>query len=376
MGISVGIRGAGVAGLSLAVRLARVEPRLDITLFDTRPRLPNPRRTFCFFRRPGESSLVPPECSWSRVSFESPHGYRSVECADTPYVMVNGDAFFDAALAIIQERDVHIEWGCSRVDVSEGILRVNGEPRSFDIVVDAAFSGGAAQALLWQSFGGLWVTTDDDLFDPSEARLMEFISSTRESPVSFMYVLPTSRRDALVEHTTFSVIPQPFTWHREFCERWLAERTRGAYRVKAEEHGAIPMGLTNKSPRKSPISIGTCGGAVRPSTGYAFQAIQDQAESLARRVEEAIARGVSPAELRSDEPIRPVWTRVADNLFLRALLGAPEEGNEVLSRLVHRSPADKLVAFLAGHASFGEAMSVVTRVPWWTMTRGICASFR
>lgn len=376
MTISVGIRGAGVAGLSLAVRLARLEPRLTISLFDTRSRLPHPRRTLCFFRRPGEALLVSPRYSWSRVAFTSSQGTRSVECSDTPYVLVDGDSFFDAALTRLQERDVHIEWGCSSVEIVDGALRVNSKPQFFDIVVDAAFTERGVKALLWQSFGGLWVTADEDLFDPSEARLMDFGGSTRESPVSFMYVLPTSRRAALVEHTTFSLSPQPFGWHKEFCERWLHERVRSSYRVHGEEHGAIPMGLRNNSQQPSTLAIGTCGGAVRPSTGYAFQAIQDQADSLAYRIEEMVSSGRSLSSVRRKKSIRPLWIRAADNLFLRALIGAPERGNDVLSRLVQRSPADNLVAFLAGNATFGQALSVMTQVPWWTMTRGICASFR
>ncbi len=47
--LTIGIRGAGLSGLSVARELITREPNAKITLFDTRPRLPHLSRTFCFF---------------------------------------------------------------------------------------------------------------------------------------------------------------------------------------------------------------------------------------------------------------------------------------------------------------------------------------
>jgi lycopene beta-cyclase len=55
---------------------------------------------------------------------------------------------------------------------------------------------------LLQHFRGWRVRTAQDRFDPSVAGLMDFRPPQPRGGVAFGYVLPTSRREALVEYTS------------------------------------------------------------------------------------------------------------------------------------------------------------------------------
>jgi lycopene beta-cyclase len=206
-------------------------------------------------------------------------------------------------------------------------------------------------------------------FNPNEATLMELGPSEAHAPISFMYILPTSTRTALVEHTSFSMRPQEEGVHLSECHRWLSRNGFGGALVEEAEWGAIPMGLQPSRRRLGELRVGSIGGAVRAATGYAFLSIHQQAEVLAERVCGCLAAGGSNS-VRGWHPI-PLWMRFTDRLFLRSLAGAPQQGSLILERLLKKAPEEELVAFLGGSATLVQALSVVRCVPKGRMLRSL-----
>jgi len=362
---SIGIRGAGVSGLSVARELLKRDSSLAVTIFDTRARLPHPERTFSFFRFPGDCVPVSPEHSWPSVQFRGAAFDRKIDVSGSPYVMVSGERFFSESLALLEEAGVKFIWSCPEVLLSERSISTEATGVvNFDVVIDAAFSTREAHATLWQSFAGLWVSTEVTTFDPSTAILMDLGRSSPQSPVSFMYVLPTSPTSALVEHTTFSIAPQERDWHLAQCREWLATNTRGRYEVTAREHGLIPMGLASQ-PRSSKFQIGSRAGAVRPATGYAFVSIQEQAIELSHRVLD-----FSGKNNRARSP-HPWWMVLGDSVFMRSLVCSPERGAALLGGLLAKASPDLLVRFLSGKVRLAQALRVWWCVPKWEMLRAL-----
>ncbi|MFW5776659.1 MAG: lycopene cyclase family protein, partial [Spirochaetota bacterium] len=88
--------------------------------------------------------------------------------------------------------------------------------------------------------------------------------------------------------------------------------------VLREEAGALPMEVGYRTaPVPGVTHLGLAGGAARPSTGYAFQRIQAQAE----RVVESLLRDDAV-----DTPRDTRFTQFMDRVFLRVLATAPERG--------------------------------------------------
>lgn len=359
---SVGIRGAGLAGMSLAQAIRNLDPTIAISVFDIRDRLAHPSRTFCFFDSEQARGVIVPRHAWSRVAVRGPGFIREISVADTPYTMIRGNDYFEQTLTALEQAGVAFGWGCLSVEMeSTTSLVVNGERKVFDVVVDAAFRVEDAQSVLWQSFAGEWITADQDIFDPGCAVLMDLGESSHESPVSFVYVLPTSTRMALVEHTTFSTRPLPREMHVASCDVWLEKNIGCGISRGPREYGCIPMGLKTSTTSEH-LSIGSISGAVRPATGYAFQTIQQQAVALAERI-------VKRAD-RHERPF-PSWLSFGDLLFLKALERSPHRGSALMGSLLTRAPSKDLIAFLSGRVTFGQAFRVWSSVSKMAMIRAL-----
>jgi len=358
---TIGIRGAGLSGMSVARELLKADPNLNITLFDRRTRLPHPERTFCFFK---ESKTPPLPCrsfNWQTVMFRGASFERRIDVSSSPYTMIRGDDFFEQTLSNLESSGACFRWGCGEVSLDDSSIKADGEVFSFDRVIDAAFEATQSRSIMWQSFAGVWVTTDSELFDPSTATLMDLQESSPEAPVSFLYVLPISKHRALLEHTTFSPTPLSKEYHLERCSMWLKKHAHGQVSLGETEHGLIPMGL-HASRSHLEMVVGSTAGMVRPATGYAFLATQEHARQIAHHILNRAPR--APRAY-------PWWLTAADVVFLRALLAAPEHGEYLMERLLSRSKDKALISFLAGSATFKEALSVWLSIPKSTMLRSL-----
>ena len=343
-----------MSGLSLAREILRASPNSSVHLFDRRPRRPHPQRTFCFFSPLEDSLPVEPYKKWNNVRFRGREFDRSIATDAAPYALVRGEDFFKITLQELEERGAQFSWECEHTNVQDNAIVTDAGVYEFDKVVDASFEVSKARSLLWQSFGGLWIQTQEDSFDPSTALLMDLLPSSESSPVVFVYV-----------HTTFSCRQMPSEWHFSACEEWIRSHVRGEYAVIGREAGVIPMGLERPGASET-IVIGSAGGAIRASTGYAFLNIQRQARELAR----ALVQGGGGDVPRSHEGL-PGWYATADALFLKALAKAPLKGSLLMGRLLDKAPAQPLIRFLAGDANIVEALRVMSSVPKMMMMRAL-----
>ena len=118
---------------------------------------------------------------------------------------------------------------------------------------------------------------ESDHFDPQLVDLMDF-RLEQAGEVRFVYILPFSRRRALVEFTVFAAkrisADECETLLRDYIARQLCLPD---FRIIKVESGAIPMTLSPQSsfsPAHGGSVIDVIGGAagmVKPSTGYSFQ---------------------------------------------------------------------------------------------------------
>jgi lycopene beta-cyclase len=367
--ISVGIRGAGLAGLSFAEALLAHVPGVSISIFDVRPRLPHPPRTFCFFRDIHSDNALPLTHEWSRVSFAGPNFRRTIPCPQTPYALVRGEDIFSKLLTGLEEAQVSFMWECGAVEASPRTITADGITKRFDLVVDAAFIPTENTATLWQSFAGLWVRAEQPIFDPDTALLMDLDVGELNASVRFVYLLATSPTTALIEHTVFARQPLSRDEHISECHTWAMRQEYTDLTISDTEYGRIPMGLVRQSASAALPRIGTAGGAVRASTGYAFQTTLRQVDQLALLIAAALQKGENLPTLTS--PPLPLWMRMADRLFIKALANAPRKGQLIMNELLRTAPEGELLSFLAGTASLPEAVRVMKCVPKYTMLKAL-----
>ncbi|MCQ6555783.1 lycopene cyclase family protein [Streptomyces sp. C10-9-1] len=373
----IAVVGAGAAGLSLAWRLLDPPPGVrapDVVLVDAPPGpLRPPERTWCFWEpEHGEYDRLL-TAGWRRLRVRDGEGggaahdlgslrykmLRSGDFADGLRPRLAGLARIEAVVEGVRDRPDGAEVLCRTADGSTLTLRARWVYDSRPPAV-----APAARVSLLQHFRGWFVRTERPVFDTGTVELMDFRTPQPGHGLSFGYVLPTGRREALVEYTEFGRAPLSGPGYdralRHYTERVLR---LGAFRVTATEQGAIPM-TDGRHPRRHGrhvFPIGAAGGAVRPSSGYAFAAIQRQTRAVAR----ALHRGGRP----EPPPAYPARSLAMDALLLHGLDSGRIAGPEFFTRLFDTVPADRLLRFLDGQAGWAEEIAVGLRTPVRAMLR-------
>ena len=357
----VAILGGGCAGLSLAVRLAT--SGLRVTVIE--PRLGyEDDRVWSFFRTRPDPFAACVRASWSKWHVSSAGQTARRGSNHLRYESVSSGAFYQLALQICDAApNVDLRLGTSvladpRPPAMDGPWRVetNSGQLTSRYVIDTRPTGRTSG--YGQSFLGQEIRVGFDVFDPDDVPMMCF-AAPRPDRVDFVYILPFARDEALVEVTTFGPEIPDISDHRHWLNSEIAQLARGqSYDVLREERAFIPMALQRSGAQNAPARFahaGLRGGAARPSTGYAYQRIQQMADLCAAQ----ILRGADSIDLRIDTPV----TRFMDGVFLRVLQRRPDRGPALFSALFRNAPADRLERFLSGSTAPIDRVSVMASLP-------------
>lgn len=373
--VDVAIAGGGCAGLALAEALAVAAPHLRVGVVDGRRAGRDPRTWSSWA---DGCDPVPEAVGASWASWEIRRAGEVVTASDPdhPYRMVRAADYRAAMSARADARPATttLHAGAHVRGITEaGIDTTRGELRA-STVVDARgpLPLGPPQpgrVRLHQRFLGQWIRTTTPVFDPTTATLMDFDVGRpdADTAVRFVYVLPVSATEALVEATAFlpgAEDPEPF---RDDVARYVARRWGLApheWTVVGEEAGSIPM--TDEPVPAGPVAaVGVRAGITRPSSGYAYARIQRQARQVAR----ALATG-SPVPAFRD----PWRTRALDAVFLRFLRDQPERAPEVFARMFRDLPGPLTVRFLTERATLGDELRLVLALPKIPFLRAAAAT--
>ncbi len=223
-------------------------------------------------------------------------------------------------------------------------------------------------AYLLQHFKGWYVRTSQPFFDPSTITLMDF-RVPQAGETRFVYVLPFSECEALIEYTAFSPALYKAEAYDEaladYCKTWLQLTD---YVVEETEFGVIPMTDYAFAPQNggNVHNIGTAGGFVKASSGYAFTRVQRKIRAL---VDDWERRGVPQAA-----KARSAWRyRMYDSILLRVLSGDGAMGSPIFSRLFARFPASFVFRFLDEQTSVAEDIAVMNSQLSWRFIRAAIA---
>lgn len=361
----VAILGGGLAGLSLAVRLAR-QPDKRVVVLEPRPSYRRDR-TWCYWRlhaHPFEAAVA---TSWSRwdVSRRAGGGRSQTTTRGStlcPYDMIPADRLYaEARAAIAASGNVELRLGCEASRVAEHPGHVEIGTTDGPLTADLAFDSrppAPRPGSFAQRFLGQEVEAARPVFDPGRVTLMDFAVPEQPGAVHFLYVLPTSPTSALVEDTWLAPSGMPLPDHRAAIRAYIGARFGiGDYAVTFEEEGAIPMDPGLQAPAASGrvVPLGTAGGAVKPSSGYAFLAIQRMADALARDL----------AEGRVPRPFQPrtATARWMDEIFLTAVRERPEEAPRIFHSLFARCRPEPLLRFLNDVGGPADIAAVIAAMP-------------
>lgn len=362
--------GAGAAGLTLADHLTRPQAGPSVLLIEP-PAGPatSPPRTWCFWGPAPDGPEETVTAAWNRMLIRDQRGQTTAMTCPQPYRMIRSGDHTQAMTRRLAGR-AHLFRLTATVDTVHDTAhgaRVTGlDGRGAPVQAEAhtvfdsrpPSSLPPARTTLLQHFTGWFIQTPVDAFDPGTAELMDLRTPQPQCGVSFAYVLPLSRRQALVEYTEFSPAVLDPTGYDTALTHYLRDiRGLQHWDVTGTEAGVIPM-TDARFPRRvgrSVYRIGTAGGATRPATGYTFATIQRHSAAIAA----ACLAGRNPM------PPRPHARRhrAMDAAFLRALNTGRLDGAAFFADLFRRNRTDSVLRFLDGLSTLAEEMAIGLHSP-------------
>jgi lycopene beta-cyclase len=278
------IIGAGAAGLMMADGMGK-DPAFrhkSILLLDKDAKKTNDR-TWCYWEQGAGTYDAILHKTWDHVFVSGNQLKKSIEIAPYKYKMIRGIDFYETFLNRIktypnvvfsQETVVEI------IDHENNNVKISTDQHTYEAiqVFDSRFHYKKIQQspkypILQQHFIGWFIKTEEPIFNDSQATFMDF-SLEQKGNTRFMYVLPFSRTEALVEYTLFSSTPLPESEYEKAITDYMHTHFNYTnYTVLGKEKGSIPMTCNDFNHVNSTkvFYIGTAGGWSKPSTGFTFR---------------------------------------------------------------------------------------------------------
>lgn len=353
------IAGAGCAGYSLLYHLLQdpILSKKKILVVDANFNKGNDR-TWCFWEDqagPFESIVCK---KWSRIEVLKGSMKRLLPTVPFEYKMIQGIDFYQHISAFAKGFE-NVEWVASKIlsiDTLDAGARVNWEGGAANAdYVFSSIHGDRIQSALWQHFKGIVVEFDTPVFEETVARLMDF-NVPQMDATAFMYLLPLTDKKALVEYTLFSPTILETAEYDAALNAYMDAHYKGqAYTIVHTEQGAIPMTTKKLSPNIGRvISIGTMGDAVKASTGYAFQFIQQQTQQLVKQLKLNQALDVAVHNTRH---------QFYDAVLLYILEHQKMAGDEIFARIFKKNDAATVFKFLSNTSSILDDIRIMISLP-------------
>ena len=362
------IAGSGCAGLSLLYRLL-IDPVLQskkILVIDRVQKNENDR-TWCFWEE-GKGlfeSVVIHE--WKSLIFKNEDFTRQFDLEKYRYKMIQGKDFYEFVLSYAANFENVTFKNENIKGITSDAIEATVETEKNRYKSEYLFNSTSLfnpkiteENSLLQHFTGWVIKTKEATFDSKVGTLMDFKVDQKHG-ATFMYVLPTSSTEALVEYTLFSKSVLPKEEYKTALTHYIKNNLQiSDYEITHTEFGIIPMSLA-KFERKSDafnriINIGTAGGYTKASSGYTFQFVQKNTAQIVKN----LLQQKNPNPEKSFDDKRYEWY---DRVLLEVILSGKMEGKEIFSMMFSKRSPEDILKFLGNESSILDDLKIVTALP-------------
>ncbi|MFP9112906.1 lycopene cyclase family protein [Flavobacterium sp. RHBU_3] len=360
--------GSGLAALLTAYRMATSGRFADkqILLIDPDTKTVNDR-TWCFWEEgAGEWDSILYR-SWNTALFANDDFRTELDFEDYRYKMVRGAdfyAFIKAALDAHPNITMLQEMVLSFKDLGTDVLV---KTKNTEYTCDKLFNSIYCPTLpalqkkypvLQQHFIGWHIKTEQPVFNPAVPVFMDF-SIPQKGNTRFMYVLPFSETEAIVEYTLFSKDLLPQQEYEAAIQEYIANLGVTHYEILDKEKGSIPMTSYKFWEVNSPniMHIGSAGGWTKASTGYTFKNANRFSQQLA---------GFLVSDKSFTEFYKPNRFWFYDLLLLDILAKHNEKGSAIFSAMFRKGKAAPVFKFLDEETSLWGDLKVI-----WSCPKGL-----
>ena len=320
-------------------------------------------RTWCFW---DEDNLFDGIVSkkWNQAVFANEEFNRVLELSPYQYKKINGLDFYELVFKKISEhKNIHF-LNQKVVDFTElgnhCIVKTEQETFTCNKIFNSIYNPEVVTAqtkfpLIHQHFIGWFIKSKEDVFTPNCATFMDF-SVEQKSNTRFMYVLPTSSTEALLEYTLFSKNLLSKEEYEAEIQKYIENLGITEYEIIEKEHGNIPMTCYPfwKHNSKNIVNIGSAGGWTKASTGYTFKNASKKSKALVQFLK-------SESDFTKFHKRDKFWFY---DLLLLDILGSKNElGSKIFSSMFKKGNSTVIFKFLDEETSFSEDLQVIWRCP-------------
>lgn len=364
MDANIIIVGGGCAGMQLIHALLKLpaEQTGDILLIESNQQ--NIHKSWCFWTKKQSEYDFLISKYWTELKFGSSKSDLSGEISPYRYNYINSELFFEYHHQLISNSPrVRVVYDdVKRFDSDYGIKQVYTQNNRYQAkhvyssVIDFSTIENN-KVLLWQHFKGWFIKTDQAVFNSNQATIMDF-NIAQDQAAHFMYVLPFSETEALIEFTSFSSLDcYSDQIYDSYLKKYISEKINCSYEIIREEKGKIPM-TDFKFPAYSQngvIQIGSAAGVIKPSTGYAFNRISRHTEYLIQ------------CFLNNNKNINKLSGsgrfHFYDTLLLQIIQAQPEKVSVIMEQLFLKNSFQQILSFLDESTSLLQELGLFNTLP-------------
>jgi lycopene beta-cyclase len=278
--------------------------------------------------------------------------------------MAKGLDFYTQVFELLskQENITFVNQKVLEIEESETIILVQTESESFSCskLFNSIYNKHKAESqakypVLQQHFIGWFIKSEQPVFNSEQATFMDF-SVEQKGNTRFMYVLPTSKTEALLEYTLFSHQHLKTEEYENEIQKYIEKLGITTYEIVEKEQGSIPMTCYPfwKSNTKNVLNIGTSGGWTKASTGYTFKNSDKKSSQL-------VAFLQRETDFTKFHRKTKFW--FYDLLLLDILDRKNELGSHIFSSMFKKGNPSLIFKFLDEETSLKEDIQVILKCP-------------
>jgi len=370
--------GSGLATLMTVYKMVQSGKYKDksILLLDDNSKKTNDR-TWCFWEKENSiwESIVSKK--WNYALFANENFNRNLDLQPYQYYKIEGLDFYNFVFELLskQKNITFLNEKVTDINELENHVYVASENNSFtcDQVFNSIYNKAAVAQqkkfpVLQQHFTGWNIKSTEGVFNPEQATFMDF-SVAQKGNTRFMYVLPVSKNEALIEYTLFSAELLEKEEYESEIKNYIQKLGIQSFEITEKEQGSIPMTCYPfwKKNSKRVLNIGTAGGWTKASTGYTFKNSDKKSSQL-------IAFLQQETDFRKFHRKNKFW--FYDLLLLDILDRKNELGSRIFSSMFKNGNPALIFKFLDEETSLIEDIQVILKCPKMLFIKALLKSGR
>lgn len=181
----------------------------------------------------------------------------------------------------------------------------------------------------------------------------------QDNYTQFVYVIPFSSNEALVELTRFGKEKINKNYAADVLNSFI-NRDFGKFEILADELGCIPMTTNINPPNESKgiLNTGVSANLIKPSTGYGFKRMHQFAQLVSEQIELNKLDHFNKIGLDFKNRFK-----FYDKLLLLILLYWPSKGRLIFTRLFEKHSILSVFSFLDEKSSFFQELKIFASLP-------------